>query len=694
MAIENGEYGASSGPIEVLDHKTLRLNNFSLDGSKPPDAWIYLGKGKIDTSTGQKALVVGRDTNWKHCAIHEDLKNRRVEIRLKGNQTVYDVNYLSIFCYQYSVDFGNIRFVIDPVGVACGTSYNSAIACRQIMTLTELPVVLELASDFLDRQAPIFRDDVCFFIFQSSETADTLMALRPEERCLLESLTLLDRQFVVNPIVELTSMLDQRLELLPQKPTARKSCHRSEVAPLKRITGEDGPIPSCTCSCSRPKNRKDAPKKTLRCDVYTMKKLKEKKAPSGLASQSSNSDSEPKKKMVTKDVRKVHKKAAEKGKEKKMSSSSKKKESNNSKSSVKEKGKKKTVKRACAKTPVSVPGASNKRQRKDNSLQPAIHHEDVALMDMDAETLVQIGRDYGIEQKLLKGDVTKDRYDVVIQIPNNLITAPLSPEMKANAVGIDLGTTYSCVGVFMHGKVEIIANDQGNRTTPSYVAFTESERLVGDAAKNQVAMKPHNIVFDAKRLIGRKFDDPVVQSDMKHWPFKVVSGEGEVSSMVLLKMKETAEAFLGQTVTDAIVTVPVYFNDSQRRATKDAGTIAGLNVLRIINEPIAAAIAYGLDKKAAGERNVLIFDLGGGTFDVSIFTIEDGIFEVKSTAGDTHLGGEDFDNRMELLSDFFSGKELKKSVNPDEAVAYGAAVQMGRAYGIEHLSPAVFSRRW
>ncbi|CAJ0950974.1 unnamed protein product, partial [Mesorhabditis belari] len=164
--------------------------------------------------------------------------------------------------------------------------------------------------------------------------------------------------------------------------------------------------------------------------------------------------------------------------------------------------------------------------------------------------------------------------------------------------------------------------------------------------------------------------------------------------MVLLKMKETAEAFLGQTVTDAIVTVPVYFNDSQRRATKDAGTIAGLNVLRIINEPIAAAIAYGLDKKAAGERNVLIFDLGGGTFDVSIFTIEDGIFEVKSTAGDTHLGGEDFDNRMELLSDFFSGKELKKSVNPDEAVAYGAAVQMGRAYGIEHLSPAVFSRRW
>ncbi|CAJ0951096.1 unnamed protein product, partial [Mesorhabditis belari] len=302
--------------------------------------------------------------------------------------------------------------------------------------------------------------------------------------------------------------------------------------------------------------------------------------------------------------------------------------------------------------------------------------------------------------------------------------------MPSSAVGIDLGTTYSCVGVSMHGKVEIIANDQGNRTTPSYVAFTESERLVGDAAKNQVAMNPHNIVFDAKRLIGRKFDDPVVQSDMKHWPFKVVSGEGgkprievehkgenktftpeEVSSMVLLKMKETAEAFLGQTVTDAIVTVPVYFNDSQRQATRNAAAIAGLNVLHIISEPSAAAIAYGWNEKAADERNVLIFDLGGGTFDVSILTIEDGIFELKSTAGDAHLGGQDFDNRMELLSEFFAGKELKKSVNPDEAVAYGAAVmadiwskpkdwtllgfdgmnektlfEMGRAYGIEQYS--------
>uniref|UniRef100_A0A8C5N9J4 Heat shock cognate 71 kDa protein-like n=1 Tax=Gouania willdenowi TaxID=441366 RepID=A0A8C5N9J4_GOUWI len=249
----------------------------------------------------------------------------------------------------------------------------------------------------------------------------------------------------------------------------------------------------------------------------------------------------------------------------------------------------------------------------------------------------------------------------------------------SSAVGIDLGTTYSCVAIFQHGKVEIIANDQGNRTTPSYVAFTDTERLIGDAAKNQVAMNPNNTVFDAKRLIGRRFEDEIVQSDMKLWPFKVISDSGrpkvkvdykgetktfypeEISSMVLLKMKEISESYLGKTVSTAVVTVPAYFNDSQRQATKDAGVIAGLNVLRIINEPTAAAIAYGLDKKVGSEKNVLIFDLGGGTFDVSILTIEDGIFEVKSTAGDTHLGGEDFDNRM--VSHFIS--EFKRKHKKD-----------------------------
>ncbi|XP_057968052.1 heat shock 70 kDa protein-like isoform X2 [Malania oleifera] len=382
----------------------------------------------------------------------------------------------------------------------------------------------------------------------------------------------------------------------------------------------------------------------------------------------------------------------------------------------------------------------------------------------------------------------------------------MASKSQVKAIGIDLGTTDSCVGVWQNDHVEIIPNEQGNRTTPSYVAFTDTERLIGDAAKNQVAMNPSNTVFDAKRLIGRRFSNSSVQSDMKFWPFKVVAGPGdkpmivvtykgeekklaaeEISSMVLTKMKEIAETFMGQAVKNAVITVPAYFNDSQRQATKDAGAIAGLNVMRIINEPTAAGIAYGLDKKASrsGEHNVLIFDLGGGSFDVSLLTIEEGLFEVKATAGDTHLGGEDFDNRLvnhfvaefkrkyrkdisgnaralrrlrtacerakrtlsstaqtsieidslyegidfystltrarfedlnmdlfrkcmdpvekslrdskidksqvheivlvggstripkvqQLLQDFFNGKELCKSINPDEAVAYGAAVQ-------------------
>ena len=240
-----------------------------------------------------------------------------------------------------------------------------------------------------------------------------------------------------------------------------------------------------------------------------------------------------------------------------------------------------------------------------------------------------------------------------------------SPKTRAPAIGIDLGTTYSCVAVWTNDRVEIIANDQGNRTTPSYVAFTDEERLVGDAAKNQAAANPKNTIFDAKRLIGRKFNDPIVQSDMKHWPFLVKEGKGgkpiidvewkgerkeflaeEISAAVLTKMKHTAEGFLGQEVRDAVITVPAYFNDSQRQATKDAGAIAGLNVLRIINEPTAAALAYGLDRNKQGEQNILIFDCGGGTHDLSVLTLEDGVFEVKATAGDTHLGGEDFDNLM------------------------------------------------
>uniref|UniRef100_A0A672MGH9 Endoplasmic reticulum chaperone BIP n=1 Tax=Sinocyclocheilus grahami TaxID=75366 RepID=A0A672MGH9_SINGR len=356
-------------------------------------------------------------------------------------------------------------------------------------------------------------------------------------------------------------------------------------------------------------------------------------------------------------------------------------------------------------------------------------------------------------------------------------------------IGIDLGTTYSCVGVFKNGRVEIIANDQGNRITPSYVAFTtEGERLIGDAAKNQLTSNPENTVFDAKRLIGRTWGDSAVQQDIKYIPFKVIEkknkphiqldiGSGqmktftpeEISAMVLTKMKETAEAYLGKKVTHAVVTVPAYFNDAQRQATKDAGIIAGLNVMRIINEPTAAAIAYGLDKRD-GEKNILVFDLGGGTFDVSLLTIDNGVFEVVATNGDTHLGGEDFDQRVmehfiklykkktgkdvrkdnravqklrrevekakrfeelnmdlfrstmkpvqkvledsdlkksdideivlvggstripkiqQLVKELFNGKEPSRGINPDEAVAYGAAVQAGVLSGEEDTGDLV-----
>jgi len=254
-------------------------------------------------------------------------------------------------------------------------------------------------------------------------------------------------------------------------------------------------------------------------------------------------------------------------------------------------------------------------------------------------------------------------------------------------IGIDLGTTYSCVGIYQNGKVEIIANDQGNRITPSYVAFTETERLVGDAAKYQVATNPRNTVYDAKRLIGRKFGDRIVKADMKLWPFKIVGQDGkpyvevtykgetrkfaaeEISAFVLQKMKQTAETYLGQEISHAVVTVPAYFNDAQRQATKDAGTIAGMTVLRIINEPTAAAIAYGLDKQNR-ETNIVVYDLGGGTFDVSLLTLDEGVFEVLATDGDTHLGGQDFDQRVvQYLIKTFKKKHKKDITNNLRALA-------------------------
>ncbi|KIK09342.1 hypothetical protein K443DRAFT_83137 [Laccaria amethystina LaAM-08-1] len=252
---------------------------------------------------------------------------------------------------------------------------------------------------------------------------------------------------------------------------------------------------------------------------------------------------------------------------------------------------------------------------------------------------------------------------LVLLCPVGTKADPTPRPEYGTVIGIDLGTTYSCVGVYKGGRVEIIANDQGNRITPSWVSFNGDERLIGDSAKNALHSNPRNTVFDAKRLIGRKLSEPDVQLDLKHWPFSVTEKDNkpiitvkykgvqqqflpeEISAMVLAKLKETAESFLGHKVTHAVVTVPAYFNDAQRQATKDAGTIAGLTVLRVLNEPTAAALAYGLDKKGA-ESKIIVYDLGGGTFDVSLLTIEGGVFEVMATSGDTHLGGEDFDNRV------------------------------------------------
>jgi len=272
---------------------------------------------------------------------------------------------------------------------------------------------------------------------------------------------------------------------------------------------------------------------------------------------------------------------------------------------------------------------------------------------------------------------------VAFSAPKVFAAADDDAKVKGPIIGIDLGTTYSCVGIYQNGRVEILANDQGHRITPSYVAFTEEERLVGDAAKNQAPSNPKNTIFDIKRLIGRRYDEPAVQKDLKHFPFAVVSKDNkpfvkvnvkgsektfspeEISAMILQKMKNIAESYLGKSVGHAVVTVPAYFSDAQRQATKDAGTIAGLNILRVINEPTAAAIAYGLDK-TGGEKNILVYDLGGGTFDVSLLSIDDGVFEVLATSGDTHLGGEDFDNRViEYLTKQYQRK-AKVDVSKDQ----------------------------